>query len=127
MASLRNCGLGRELSFRGWSQVTRPIWAVPSALKRFERATRIWISAISVFRGDAFAEGREAPHPGLNPAAGGGIRSGVFGTPCHGGTRGFGPCPCRRAILFSVSAVLADRNDRVGVTVDDGGMAAAWL
>ena len=38
-----------------------------------------------MFRGDAFAEGREAPHPGLDPAAGGGIRSGVSGTPSHGG------------------------------------------
>ena len=45
-ALLRNCSLRRDFPFPRRLQATRTISAEPSALKRFIRAMRIWISAV---------------------------------------------------------------------------------
>ena len=46
MALLQKSSGGRTLPFTRWVQATRSISAVPSALKRFMSATRIWTSAV---------------------------------------------------------------------------------
>ena len=45
-ALLQNSRLRRDFPFRLWHQATGTISGVPRALKRFIRATRIWISAV---------------------------------------------------------------------------------
>lgn len=57
--------------------------------------------SVGVSRGDAFAEGLQAAHPCLDAA------------------------PGSRAILFPRAAVFADRDDRDGLPLDDGGVAPA--
>jgi hypothetical protein len=44
-----------------------------------------------------------------------------------GGAQGFVSGDCGRAVLFPGSTVLADRDDRGGLAVDDGGVAAAGV
>ena len=84
----------------------------------------VWVSC-----GDAFAEGLQAAHLRLDPAA-----DMVSGSPLPGhpaivpcSTQGFVSSDCGRAILFPRTTVLADRDDRCGLAVDDGGMAAAGV
>lgn len=101
--------------------------AVPSALKRLMRETRIWISAVWLSCSDTFAEGLEAPHLRLDPAPG------VVSCPAlperpavvPGRAQGFVSGNRGRAVLFPRSPILADRDDRGGLPVDDGGVASA--
>ena len=44
-----------------------------------------------------------------------------------GGAQGFVSGDCGRAILLPRTTVLADRDDRCGLPIDDGGMAAAGV
>src|SRR6056297_3209772 len=82
----------------------------------------VWISCA-----DAFSEGLQAPHLCFDPASD--MVSGPAFPECSavvsGGAQGFVAGARRRTVLFPWSAVLADRDDRSGMTVDDGGMAAA--
>ena len=79
-----------------------------------------------VSRGDAFAEGFEATHPGFDPSSGV-----VSGPPfperpaiVARGAQGFVTGSCCRAVLFPGSTVLADWSDRGRLLVDDGGVAS---
>jgi len=83
--------------------------------------------AVWVSRGDTLSKGLEAPHLCLDPA------SGVISGPAlperpamvPGGAQGIVSGDCGRAILFPRPPVPADRDDRCGLAVDDGRMAAA--
>ena len=84
---------------------------------------------VGVSCGDAFTEGLETAHLRLDPA------SGVVSCPAvpecpaivPGGAQGFVVGACCRAVLFPRSAVLADRDDRGGLPVDDRRMTAAGV
>jgi hypothetical protein len=98
-------------------------------------ATRIWISdvrlsgclAVWVPCGDALAEGFQAPYLRLDPA------SDMVSCPVlpecpavvPGGAQVLISRNRRWAILFPGSPVLADRDDRGGLAVDDGGVASS--
>ena len=97
-ALLRNSGLRRDLLFARWIQTVRTFSAVRGAEKRLMRAMRIWISA--VWRSGSLAAMRSSK--ALKPR----IQS---------------PGPGGRAVLFPRSPVLADRDDRGCLAVEDGG------
>ena len=83
--------------------------------------------AVGVSCGDTFAKGPEAAHLRLDPASG--MVSGpAFPerpavVPC--GTQGFVSGLRCRAVFLPRSVVLADRDDRNGLAVDDGGPGSA--
>lgn len=85
--------------------------------------------AVGVSCRDAFAKGLQAPHFCLDPA------SDVISGPSlperpaivPGGAQGLVSSDCRRAVLFPRPPILADRDDRGGLTVDNGGVAAAGV
>lgn len=85
--------------------------------------------SVRVSCGDALAEGLEAPHFRLDPAP-----DMVSGPPLPerpaivpGGAKGFVSGDCRRTAIFPRPPVFADRDDRRGLTVDDGGVATACV
>jgi len=85
--------------------------------------------AVWVSRSDTLLKGLEAPYLCLDPA------SGVISGPAlperpamvPGGTQGIVSRNRRRAVLFPQPPVPADRDDRRGLAVDDGRMAAAGV
>lgn len=85
--------------------------------------------AVGVSRGDALAEGLEAPHLGLGAAAGV-----VSGPPLPErpavvarGAQGFVACLGGRAILLPRSTILAGRDDRGTAARANGAVAAAGV
>lgn len=78
---------------------------------------------------DAFTEGLQAPHFRLDAAADMVSRPALPECPAivPGGAQGFVSGVCGGAVRFPGSTVLADRNDRGGLAVDDGGVAAAGV
>ena len=85
--------------------------------------------SVRISCGDALAEGLEAPHFRLDPASDMVSGPSLPERPAivPGGAKGFVSGDCRRAVLFPRPTVFADRDDRRGLTVDDGGMAAARI
>ncbi len=83
--------------------------------------------AVGVSCSDALAEGLEGTHLGLDPATGmvpgPALPEGPAIMP--GGAQGLVSGNRRRAVLFLGAPVLADRYDRRGLAVEDGGVAAA--
>jgi len=83
--------------------------------------------AVGVSRGDAFSEGLQASHLGLDAT------SAMISGPTlperpavvPGGAQGFVAGAGCRTVLFPWAPVLADRDDRGGLAVDDGGVASA--
>jgi len=75
---------------------------------------------------DALAEGFQAAHPRLDPAAGVVSRPAFPERPAVVSRRvqGVVAGACGRAIVFPQASVPADRNDRRGVTCEDGDVAA---
>ena len=77
----------------------------------------------------ALTEGLEAPHLCLDPASD--VVSGPAFPECPaivpGGAQGFVSRDRGRAVLFPRTPVLTDRDDRSGLPVDDGGVAAAGV
>ena len=78
---------------------------------------------------DAFTEGLQAPHLDLDPASDMVSCTSLPERPAIvlGGTQGFVSGDCGGAVRFPGSTVLADRNDRGGLAVDDGGVTAAGV
>jgi hypothetical protein len=83
--------------------------------------------AVWVPCGDALTEGFQAPHLRLDPASD--VVSGPALPECPaivlGGAQSFVSRDCGRAVLFPRAPVLADRDDRGGLAVDDGGVASS--
>jgi hypothetical protein len=78
---------------------------------------------------DALAEGLEATHLVFSAAAGVVTRPALPECPAvvPGGTQGFISGDCGGAVRFPGATVLADRNDRGGLAVDDGSVTAAGI
>lgn len=85
--------------------------------------------AAGVSFSDSRAESFQAAHPPIDPAAD------MVYRPAHPEcpneiprcARGFVSDACRWAVFFSQAPVLADRNDRNGITLNDGLVAAARI
>lgn len=85
--------------------------------------------AVGGYCGNAIAKGLETVHLCPDPAS-----CEVTGTTfpdgpaiVRGGSQGFVPCQSCRTVLFPRAPVLADRADRCGLAVEDGGVAAPGL
>ncbi len=128
-ALLRNSGLKHDGPFPLQHQAARTVSAVPGFEKRFMWAMRIWVATVRVSGADALAECLEVPHLRLDPASDMGYGPALSERPTvvPGGAQGYVPGDCRRRIFFQWPAVLAHRDDRNGMTVDNGGMAAAGV
>jgi len=85
--------------------------------------------AVGVSRGNALAEGFETSQLGLDPASDMVSRPALPECPAvvPGGAQGFVAGARCRTIFLPRTPVLADRDDRAGLAVDDGGMTAAGV
>lgn len=135
MALLRNSRLKHGYRFPLRYQPTRTISADTNDLGRsddrqavHEYDTDLDFGGLAneISFSNTISNGLEAPHLRLRPVVD--VVSGPALPKRHavvsGGTQSFVPSDSCRAVFFPRSTILADRNDRSGLTVNDGGMAA---